>query len=406
MQEKFTVDVSSRKMIGYIKAFIIVLLVIIEIIICADVYGRAQEKYYFYIALACSIVLPVLEVINSFVFKKFAAKMVFYGLDSAIALTIGIVTGNAFMSTIYCVILTQCYLSVEKFKDKTILFGVSCILFVGSSMLGYVISNPGMSVLDMASGIIFGLIAIIIDYLVSVFLLKFYRTNLELRAALKEADESRARLEDAYKQLTKTRVFEERNRIAKDIHDTAGHSMTTVIMQTEAAKLLIDSNPAEAKNRIITANVQARNALEQMRESVHLLAGRGQVRPLKEELEEVIAQTLDGTEIKARYDIANVQPSEEVYRFIVNSLKELLANGIRHGNATAFYIDLKKDGEKLTLLVSDNGSGVKGEFKEGFGLKGMREKAESLGGRMIVTREEGEGFEVEITLFKEGKKDD
>ncbi|MDE6585843.1 MAG: sensor histidine kinase [Clostridia bacterium] len=405
MQKKPAVDISSRKIIEYLKIIFIALLIAIEIIICADAYDRVKA-FNFYIALACCFILLVLETINSFVFKNFIAKMVFYGLDSAVILTICIFTGNAFMSTIYCIVLTQCYLSVEKFKDKTILFGVSCVIFAVSSIAGYLINNPAMKAVEMTSGILFGLLAIVIDYLVTIFLLKFYRTNLELRAALKEADESRSQLEEAYDQLTQTRVFEERNRIAKDIHDTAGHSMTTVIMQTEAAKLLIDSNPAEAKNRIISANVQARNALEQMRESVHLLAGRGLGKPLKEELEEVIAQTLDGTEIKARYDIAAVQPTQEGYRFIVNSLKELLANGIRHGKATAFYIELKSDGKFITLLVSDNGAGVKGEFKEGFGLKGMREKAESLGGSLNVTSEAGEGFEAEIKVLKEEKKDD
>ena len=398
---KPTIDITSRKVIEYIKLVIILLLIGVEIIICADAYARVEPHYYFYIALACCVMLLGFESVNAFVFKNFAAKITFYALDSAFILMLCIFTGNLFMSTIYCLVLTQCYLSVDRFRDKTILFAVSCVLYVISSIVGYLLSNPSMSGFDMTTGILVGLGAIAIDFVVSVFLLKFYSTNLELRAALKEADESRRRLEEMHDQLTQTKVFEERNRIAKDIHDTAGHSMTTVIMQTEAAKLLIDDNPAEAKNRIISANVQARNALEQMRESVHLLAGRGSKKPLKEEIEEVIAQTVDGTEIKARCDIAAVQPPEEAYRFLVNSVKELLANGIRHGKATAFYVELKQDKNCIELLVSDNGDGVKGEIKEGFGLKGIREKSEKLGGSCEFSSEDGEGFEVRITLMKE-----
>lgn len=230
-----------------------------------------------------------------------------------------------------------------------------------------------------------------------MFLLKFYKTNLALTAALKEAGESRAKLKNVYEELTQTKVFEERNRIAREIHDTAGHSMTTVIMQTEAAKLLIDDDPAEAKNRIISANVQARNALEQMRESVHLLAGRVQTKPLKDEVEEIIAATIDGTDLKARFDLDDVHPSAEVYRFIVNSLKELLSNGIRHGKATAFYVELK-GGDGISLLVSDNGGGVSDDVKEGFGLRGIRENAEKLGGTCNFTSEDGEGFEAHIFI--------
>lgn len=406
MQEKLKIDITTRKIFEYIKITLIALLAVVEIIICADSYWKVVPHYCFWIAFALCLVLLILESLNAFVFKNFAAKMTFYGIDSAIILTICLLTGNSLMSAIYCIVLTQCYISVEKFRDKTIIFGVSCGIFVISFIAGGILSNPSSDGLDLVSGVLFGLLGIVLDYLITLFLLKFYRTNLELREALKEADESRARLEEANEQLTQTKIFEERNRIAKDIHDTAGHSMTTVIMQTEAAKLLIDDNPAEAKNRIISANVQARNALEQMRESVHLLAGRGKVKPLKEELEEVIAQTIDGTDIKARYDLDVIQPPDEVYRFIVNSVKELLANGIRHGKATAFYVELKQTERNVTLLVSDNGCGVKGEIKEGFGLKGLREKAEKMGGKCCFSSEEGEGLEVKIVLKKEKNGND
>jgi signal transduction histidine kinase len=215
---------------------------------------------------------------------------------------------------------------------------------------------------------------------------------------LEEAEQSRDELSEAYHKLAETTVYEERNRIAKDIHDNAGHSMTTVIMQTEAAKLLIDTNPEEAKNSIISANIQARNALEQMRESVHLLAGRKGERSLREELEEIIGQTMDGTNLKVRYDLDDVNLSEEKDRFLCNSLKESLANGIRHGKATAFYVEMKKAEDSVVVLISDNGSGFDGEIQAGFGLRMMREKTETFGGTLEITSESGEGCEVKITL--------
>ena len=391
-------NLTSEKVIKYIKILLVVLLAVIEIVICAQEYGNVRPEYSVYITMALCVILSVLEGVNAFVIKKLWAKMLFYGLDSALILTICVLTGNSFMSTIYCIVLTQCFIAIERFRDKTILFGVSCGIFSVSYTVGYVINAPVISELDLVTNVLFGLLAIAIDYMVATFLLKFYRTNIELSAALKEADESKAQLKEVYEQLTQTKVYEERNRIAREIHDTAGHSMTTVIMQTEAAKLLIDDNPSEAKNRIISANVQARNALEQMRESVHLLAGRPQTKPLKDEIEEVIAQTIDGTDIKARYDLDEAQPSAEVCRFLINGIKEVLSNGLRHGRATAFYIGLHKGSGTVTLLVSDNGVGVKGGFKEGFGLKGMRETAEKLGGSLEIASEEGEGFEVKITV--------
>lgn len=401
--------ITGKTIIAYIRIALIVILLVIEIIVCAQTYSPEGSLPQFISLVVCSIALCVFEAVNAFAIKNFAVRMVFFGFDSAMLVAIGILTGNSLLSTMYSIVLTGCYLSVEKFRDRTVLFGVSCGIYSVVFIVGWVIQNVGTSTYDSAvrivSGLFFGLLIIALDYVIVQFLLKFTRTNRELSAALKDADESRARLEKAYEQLTRTKVYEERNRIAKDIHDNAGHSMTTVIMQTEAAKLLIDENPQEAKNRIISANIQARNALEQMRESVHLLAGRTQTRALREELEEIIAQTLDGTDIRARYDLSDITTSDAQCRFICTSLKELLANGLRHGGATAFYIELKEVFGNISMLVSDNGKGVDGDICEGFGLKGIREKAEELGGRCIFTSESGEGFESEIILPVEKEKE-
>lgn len=393
----------------YIKIALIVLIVVIEIIVCTQEFTTISIRKRpgeFTVVVACCLAFAVMEVVSAFAVKNFVAKMVVYGINSALLFTICFLTGSTlsalYLSSLYSIMLTECYMTVEKFKDKVILFGFSCLLFIVSFTIGWVIMNVGAtlydSVVSILGGILFGLLIMSVDFVIVQFIIKFYQTNKELRASLKAEEESRARLEEVYSQLTQTKVYEERNRIAKDIHDNAGHSMTTVIMQTEVAKLLIDSDPAEAKNRIISANIQARNALEQMRESVHLLAGREQTHTLKDEIEEIIAQTIDGTDIKARYDLDECEVPPEIHRFICNSVKELLANGIRHGKATAFYIELKLYDGQLKLYVSDNGVGIAGEAKEGFGLKGIRKKAEEFGGEAEFKGEEEEGFESEICI--------
>ncbi len=399
MKVKLKIDAEKAK--AYINLILIILLVVIEIVVCAQAYSPDYIPLFIAI-VACCLALIFVESLNQFVIKKFALKMLFFGIDSGLLLAISLLTGNSFLSTLYCIVLTGCYMTVDRFKDKTILFCVSCLLFSVSFIIGWVTRHFGASVYDsvveILSGVLFGLLAITLDYIIVQFILKFYRTNVQLSVALREADDSRAQLKEVYEQLTTTRVYEERNRIARDIHDNAGHSMTSVIMQTEAAKLLIDENPEEAKNRIISANIQAKNALEQMRESVHLLAGRPQAASFSEELEEIIAQTIDGTDIKVRSDIDDLDMDYDVYRFIRNSVKELLANGIRHGGATAFYIELKQVENGIRLYVSDNGKGVDGQLTEGYGLKGMREKCCAFGGECVFSSEKDEGFETDITI--------
>lgn len=410
------VKLETGKLILYLKFVLLALLVVMEILVCAQaatsetswVYERIGRVYSLIIVITCCAALTVAEVVDSFSVRNFAAKMVFYGVDAALLFVICLFTGNSLLSALYCVVLTQIYVNLERFRDKLVLFLLSCVLFTVSFVVGWVLTNPAATIfnsaVEIATGALFGLLAISLDFVIVQFLLSFYRTNRELSKALKEADESRARLKEAYEQLSETLVYEERNRIAKDIHDNAGHSMTTVIIQTEAAKLLMDTDPAEAKNRIISANMQARNALEQMRESVHLLAGRQKTKPLREEFEEIIAQTISGTDIKARCNLAETVLGDEEDRFMCNSLKECLANGIRHGGATAFYIELKEENGMVTLYLSDNGSGVKGEVKPGFGLKGIMDKVKSFGGECSFSGEESEGFEVKITIPKNGSR--
>ena len=405
MDKDFGLNLNDKKLGQGIKLIVIILLVVVEFIICAQyvnmylIKGGAIELAT--VILAC-IALAALVSADSFFIRNTTVKMVTYGLDSALLLVMCIITGNSYLSTLYCIILTQFYISIDNLKTNLILFAVSCVLFIASFVWGWVIVNKGASlyesIVQILGDCVFGVFMITIHFIVTNFILKFYSNYQRLHQALRETDESKAQLKEVYDKLAETKVFEERNRIAKDIHDNAGHSMTTVIMQTEAAKLLIDTNPEEAKNRIISANIQAKSALEQMRESVHLLAGRGNSRPLGEEIKEVIAQTIDGTELKIRYDLDDVSVDGEKYRFITNSVKECLANGIRHGKATAFYIEMKKNDGKVSILISDNGAGTDGEPKEGFGLKGIREKAEAFGGSCSFSGEAGDGFEVEITL--------
>ncbi len=413
MDKEFRIVDNRKKLFDYIKFTLIILLLVMEVVIIAQYATNDMREGavpQLIAVIMCCFVLAVLECISSFTLTNFVAKLTVFGFDSALLLVICLLTGNSYLAALYCIVLTQYYITVDSLKKNSIIFGVSCGLYLISFIVGWVVLNNNVEfwqgLARILGDVIFGLVVLAIHFFVTGFILKFYSNYVKLRVALKEADERKAQLKEAYEQLSETAVYEERNRIAKDIHDNAGHSMTTVIMQTEAAKLLIESNPDEAKSRIISANIQAKNALEQMRESVHLLAGRQQTRTLKEEIEGIIAQTIDGTELKIRCDLEDVPAGTGEHRFICNSVKECLVNGIKHGKATAFYVEMKKIGEMLNVLISDNGRGAPEGFSEGFGLKGIRHNVEAFGGSCSFSCTDDEGFEVEISLPSGGKSED
>ena len=395
---------NGNKFTRIFGACIGLILIVLEMIICAQYISLdpRPDSWRIWLLIGSSVAIAVLYFVEFYAIKTIKARIAVYCFDYVFLLIICVLTGSAYLAGLYGVILSQLYINVEEMKTKIIVLVITCVIFILTCVVGLFINRMRVvtfpEIIDLASACLVGLIILALHFAVVNFLLAFYRNNLKLTKALKEADENKKQLEQAYEQLEETAVFQERNRIARDIHDNAGHSMTSVIMQTEAAKLLIDNNPEEAKSKIISANIQAKNALEQMRESVHLLAGRNASRSLKEEIEEILAQTMDGTDIIIRYDIADIQLSGDRRRFVANSLKECLSNGMRHGGASAFYVELGASGDNVSLIVSDNGSGLPEDFKEGFGLRGIREKATQFGGGIVFESESGDGCEIKITI--------
>lgn len=406
MENRHRIKITLEGIRTWLGAVIIVALVVMESVICAQYWdgaGVVVDQTWMYIMLiAASILLDVSVALKFYVIKPLRIKFAAYGADFFLLLIISVITGNSFLVVLFCLVTTELYISNESFKINLSVFCLSLGGFIISFVCGWVRLNVGAnvytSIVEILGGCMLGLLVMAIHFFFAMLLMRFYRTTQKLSAALKEADERKAALKDAYEKLSQTAVYEERNRIAKDIHDNAGHSITSVIMQTEAAKLLVDTDPEEAKNKIIAANIQAKNALDQMRTSVHLLAGRQNTVSLKDEIEEIVAQTIDATELKIRCDTEDITLDGELSRFLCNSVKECITNGIRHGGATAFYIEIKKHKDEITFLVSDNGRGLDKDFKEGFGLKGMREKAEHFGGKLIISGEPDEGCEVQIFL--------
>lgn len=405
LRDRFVGWITLDKIRGWLGTVIIVVLIVVEGVISAKYVssGFQANPLWMYIMLAASCaILDVIVALKFFVIKALRIKLIAYGADFFLLLIISVITGNDYIVVLYCLATTELYICNEKFKINAIIFGFSAVDFIVSFVCGWVRVNEGastyISVVDILGGALFGLVILILHFVLLSLAMGFYRTYKKMQTALTEVEESRTALTEAYKKLSQTAVYEERNRIAKDIHDNVGHSVTGVIMLTEAAKLMIDSDPEAAKQKVIAANIQAKSALDQMRESVHLLAGREGVRSLKDEIEEVVAQSIDAADIKIRCDLADITADPGRARFLCNSLKECISNGLRHGGASAFYVELKKVHGEISLLVSDNGSGLGADFKEGYGIKSMREKAEGFGGVMRISGEEGEGCEVSVFI--------
>ncbi len=393
---------NERQFVFFCKwlIFIVIVLVVGFIFMqhCMEFEARGGWTAFFWL-VAVSGTLVLAEGLKLFIVKG-RARVVLYILDALSACGFTFVTDGTAAMLVYMLVLTEFYIGTERTRPSAILFSVSVPLYVASYLLqNYVFFEWNAELFPLLTQLISAVFALLVHFILVQVGVAFYRQYVRLDRALKELDASKKELEKAYAVVAEVTVLEERQRIAKDIHDTAGHSITTVIMQTESAKLLVGSNPEEAKNKIVAANLQAKHALEELRDSVHLLSGVHENQTLKTALKGIIHESTDGTGITIRSEIEEISVSPTKFRFLCNSLKEGISNGLRHGGATAFWFELKEEEGKIRFFLSDNGKGVElNQLKIGFGLSSMRDRAKSLGGEVEFISTADEGFELKITL--------
>ncbi|WP_323100208.1 sensor histidine kinase [Intrasporangium sp. YIM S08009] len=181
----------------------------------------------------------------------------------------------------------------------------------------------------------------------------------------------------------------ERERVARDVHDVLGHSLTVVTVKAELAERLVDLDPERAKRELAEIQVLSRQALAEIRETV------GGLRQARLDNELASARTaLAGAGIQALVpeDPAAVDPRHRTVLAWV--LREAMTNVVRHSDADACWVEL--DSNRLT--VRDDGRGLE-DRPEGNGIRGIRERVEAAGGRLsLATGPEGHGTVLEVTL--------
>lgn len=395
-------EIQEDRLLFVGKWVIFGLLLLVEVLILlqrVEMLILTKDWFTFFLLFGATLVLTVAEALKMFILKKEKYNFVFYGIEAVAACGFVVVTTGVYSLLLYILLLTQFYCRTTEMRRALWMYVIAMFLYGVSYVLqvGLVREGPmGIEILREC----FATFAALTLHFVSVELvLIFYRQYLRLNRTLLDLDKSKKELERAYEVVAEVTALEERQRIAKEIHDTAGHSLTTVIMQTEAAKRIIDTNPAEAKTKLIAANLQAKNTLDRLRESVHILSGEMGSVTLKTAMEKIINESTDGTGIKIRAKIEDICVSDAKQRFLCNTLKEGISNGLRHGNATAFWFELKVAEGKIRFYLSDNGTGLATEnFESGFGLTTMRDRVRTLGGDMYILSEPEEGFELNVVL--------
>lgn len=204
-----------------------------------------------------------------------------------------------------------------------------------------------------------------------------------------QVNRANSRLRLAQDEIEHLAKVAERERIARDLHDLLGHTLSLVILKSELAAKLSDRDPNRAREEIRDVERISREALAQVRAAV---AGyrSGGVESEAQHARSALASA--GITVECRLAKQKLPPSHEAV--LALALREAVTNIVRHSGARNSMIDLDVNDERCVLTVADDGRGGNDPF--GSGLTGMSERVEVLGGTM--TRDGRRGTTVAVTL--------
>jgi signal transduction histidine kinase len=209
-----------------------------------------------------------------------------------------------------------------------------------------------------------------------------------------------------HEQVADLAVAQERVRIAHEMHDGLAQVLGYVNTKVQAAEMYMKRDKSEeAKAQLRELATAARQAYSDVRESiVGLRALPGPKRSLTDVLQEYLAQWEEMSGVTASLHIdpaVQLTPSQELQ--LVRVVQESLTNVRKHARASHARVDIRRDGNKLIALITDDGAGfnaaarARGEFPQ-FGLSTMRERAESIGGSLNIASTPGAGTTVRVEL--------
>ncbi|GAA0725106.1 sensor histidine kinase [Clostridium malenominatum] len=215
-------------------------------------------------------------------------------------------------------------------------------------------------------------------------------------------------LEQAYKKLIensaasqKLSVEQERTRMAREIHDTLAHTLTTLIVQLEVCKKLAALDPSRLPTELEKAQELSRSGFNDVKRSIKALRPQAmEEKSFFASVASIVNETMESTNVHITLDnllSKDIKLQSQIEVALFRVIQESITNAIRHGQADEIKIHIKKDNSSLKLCIVDNGAGCI-NIKKGYGMKGIQERIEGLNGRVEFSSSQGNGFKTEVSI--------
>ena len=241
-------------------------------------------------------------------------------------------------------------------------------------------------------------------FLIYGFIRNIMSTNKQQAKLVAQLQKAQHELKIAHQQESELAVLQERERLARDLHDGLGHSLVALSLQLEAIQRLYPVDPQRASAQVDEMKVVTREATLALRRSLAGLRAPGLgKRPLRQAIEQICVEVGERTAAQVSWQLADEADSlrPKIAEAIWRVTQEALTNVEKHAQAQQVQVALKMTPDLVTLLVQDDGVGLTAvaENKPGhYGIRGMRERVEGLGGSFQLHSNGQGGTQVQLQI--------
>jgi len=258
--------------------------------------------------------------------------------------------------------------------------GATCFLIYSACLaagLESVLAAIGLIAFNVVAGIALSLLLKLdISVPIQIMLLVPTVSGFALYQAL--STRARERERQQREELEQLAKIAERERVARDLHDVLGHTLSVVVTKSELARKLITRDPTAAVNEMADVERAARAALLQVREAIAGYRTAG----FSHELEEA-GKALAAAGVVLKPDVEPFDLLAPVENALALAFREAVTNIVRHARASVCQVGMRQTGTEVQCTIADDGVGMQ-TARHGFGLRGMRERIEHLGGSLRV----------------------
>ncbi|WP_180954227.1 sensor histidine kinase [Bacillus sp. M6-12] len=194
-------------------------------------------------------------------------------------------------------------------------------------------------------------------------------------------------------------LLEERNRLAKELHDSIGHHFTSITVGLDAIRYMLELEPEMAKTKVEGLAELSRKGLDEIRKSIHSIAPSEEDMPLSSQLEQIALEFAahTGTFIQFQCFGEECPVSQQTKLTFIRCMQEAITNAKRHGHATEIKAFLTFRTDSIELVIENNGhTFIAGDL--GFGLNAMKDRLEQLQGRLEITNNSTGQFSLICTV--------